>query len=87
MGQKGEGGVCVVAGVDTGLMVHNTLTETMVPFVPANGRRVLWYTCGPTVYDACHMVWHPCQIFLYPPQPQGHARRSTALDVWPNYAR
>ena len=43
-------------GVDMGLAVHNTLTDTVVPFVPANGRRVLWYTCGPTVYDACHMV-------------------------------
>ena len=24
-------------------------------FVPQNGRRVLWYSCGPTVYDASHM--------------------------------
>ena len=24
-------------------------------FVPINGRKVLWYSCGPTVYDASHM--------------------------------
>jgi hypothetical protein len=24
-------------------------------FVPMNGKRVLWYMCGPTVYDAAHM--------------------------------
>jgi hypothetical protein len=25
------------------------------PFVPKSGNRVLWYMCGPTVYDASHM--------------------------------
>ena len=25
------------------------------PFVPQNGKRVLWYSCGPTVYDSSHM--------------------------------
>ena len=24
-------------------------------FIPLSGRRVLWYSCGPTVYDASHM--------------------------------
>ncbi len=24
-------------------------------FIPLNGRRVDWYNCGPTVYDAAHM--------------------------------
>ena len=24
-------------------------------FIPLNGRQVLWYSCGPTVYDASHM--------------------------------
>ena len=33
-------------------------------FIPLNGRRVLWYSCGPTVYDASHM---------------GHARYSILL--------
>ena len=22
-------------------------------FIPASGKKVNWYTCGPTVYDAC----------------------------------
>eukprot|EP00300_Choanocystis_sp_HF-7_P023975 c25368_g1_i1.p1 GENE.c25368_g1_i1~~c25368_g1_i1.p1 ORF type:complete len:912 (-),score=266.71 c25368_g1_i1:40-2775(-) len=63
-------------GVDVGLRVHNTLTEPqrkgrplpsdLEPFVPGNGRRVLWYTCGPTVYDSCHM---------------GHARAYLTFDI------
>lgn len=24
-------------------------------FQPQNGKKVLWYCCGPTVYDASHM--------------------------------
>ena len=24
-------------------------------FVPLGGKKVLWYSCGPTVYDASHM--------------------------------
>jgi hypothetical protein len=48
-------------------MVHNSLTDSLVPFVPATGgRRVLWYTCGPTVYDSCHM---------------GHARAYLTFDI------
>lgn len=37
------------------LHVWNSLTRTKVPFVPQRGRRVTWYNCGPTVYDASHM--------------------------------
>ena len=47
-------------------MVNNSLTGTLEPFVPASGNRVLWYTCGPTVYDACHM---------------GHARAYLTFDI------
>jgi cysteinyl-tRNA synthetase len=56
------------AGEDLGLRVHNTLTDQsdLMPFVPGRGRRVLWYTCGPTVYDACHM---------------GHARAYLTFDI------
>ncbi len=25
------------------------------PFIPQSGQRVLWYSCGPTVYDSSHM--------------------------------
>jgi len=35
-------------------------------FTPADGRQVKWYTCGPTVYDACHM---------------GHARAYLTFDI------
>ncbi len=24
-------------------------------FIPSEGRRIKWYNCGPTVYDAAHM--------------------------------
>ena len=37
------------------LKVANSLTRTKTPFIPMEGRRVLWYMCGPTVYDASHM--------------------------------
>eukprot|EP00462_Mataza_sp_D1_P012013 CAMPEP_0175165548 /NCGR_PEP_ID=MMETSP0087-20121206/27151_1 /TAXON_ID=136419 /ORGANISM="Unknown Unknown, Strain D1" /LENGTH=410 /DNA_ID=CAMNT_0016454945 /DNA_START=16 /DNA_END=1245 /DNA_ORIENTATION=- len=53
-------------GVDMGLKVLNTLTGQLEPFRPGNGRRVLWYTCGPTVYDSCHM---------------GHARAYLTFDI------
>jgi len=53
-------------GLFKGLMVNNSLTGTLEPFRPAHGNQVLWYTCGPTVYDACHM---------------GHARAYLTLDI------
>lgn len=37
------------------LRMYNSLTRSKVPFVPIAGRRVLWYMCGPTVYDSSHM--------------------------------
>jgi len=37
------------------LKLYNSLTREKNVFVPQNGRRVLWYSCGPTVYDASHM--------------------------------
>lgn len=42
------------------LRVHNSLTRSVVPFVPIQGRRVLWYMCGPTVYDSSHMGHARC---------------------------
>ena len=56
----------LVDGEYVGLNVHNSLTERIDPFKPAQGRRVLWYTCGPTVYDYCHM---------------GHARAYLTFDI------
>lgn len=46
-------------GVDVGLRVNNSLvgpegraakSDELVPFIPAVGKQVKWYTCGPTVY-------------------------------------
>ena len=34
--------------------------------MPKEGNKVTWYTCGPTVYDACHM---------------GHARAYLTMDI------
>ena len=58
-------------GIDKGLKVKNSLTShvsdgRMDAFVPGKGNRVLWYTCGPTVYDSCHM---------------GHARAYLTFDI------
>lgn len=48
------------------LRVYNSLTRTKDEFVPLHGRRVDWYNCGPTVYDAAHM---------------GHARNYLTQDI------
>lgn len=37
------------------LRVLNSLTRQKERFVPKEGNRVLWYMCGPTVYDHSHM--------------------------------
>jgi len=37
------------------LKLFNSLTRQKEEFIPENGRRVKWYSCGPTVYDASHM--------------------------------
>ncbi len=48
------------------LMLLNSLTKKKEVFVPRTGRRVDWYSCGPTVYDASHM---------------GHARSYISFDI------
>ena len=48
------------------LLMLNSLTGRKEPFVPMNARHVLWYTCGPTVYDSSHV---------------GHARTYLSLDI------
>lgn len=48
------------------LQVHNSITDDVDIFRPRQGRTVTWYTCGPTVYDACHM---------------GHARAYLTFDI------
>src|SRR5690242_539199 len=37
------------------LRLYNTLTQQVEPFVPADGRTVRMYTCGPTVYNPAHL--------------------------------
>ncbi|KYN07250.1 PREDICTED: cysteine--tRNA ligase, cytoplasmic [Cyphomyrmex costatus] len=50
----------------TVLKLYNSLTREKEVFVPQFGNRVLWYSCGPTVYDASHM---------------GHARSYISFDI------
>jgi cysteinyl-tRNA synthetase len=35
--------------------LYNTLTRAVEPFIPAHGRTVRMYTCGPTVYNPAHV--------------------------------
>ncbi|XP_014218904.1 cysteine--tRNA ligase, cytoplasmic [Copidosoma floridanum] len=48
------------------LKLYNSLTRQKEEFVPQHRNRVLWYSCGPTVYDASHM---------------GHARTYISFDI------
>jgi len=48
------------------LELYNSLTRKKEVFVPQSGKRVTWYNCGPTVYDASHM---------------GHARTYLSFDI------
>lgn len=48
------------------LKVYNSMTRSLVPFIPAEGKLVRWYSCGPTVYDAAHI---------------GHARNYMTFDI------
>jgi cysteinyl-tRNA synthetase len=53
-------------GVDVGLKAINSLTGEKEVFRPMEGRKIRWYTCGPTVYDVSHM---------------GHARAYLTFDI------
>lgn len=53
-------------GVDSGLQVMNSLTGDKESFRPLKENKVIWYTCGPTVYDVAHM---------------GHARAYLTFDI------
>lgn len=37
------------------LQIHDTLTDTPVPIIPADGKALGFYCCGPTVYAAAHI--------------------------------
>uniref|UniRef100_A0A452QWK4 Cysteine--tRNA ligase, cytoplasmic n=1 Tax=Ursus americanus TaxID=9643 RepID=A0A452QWK4_URSAM len=48
------------------LRLYNSLTRSKDVFIPQHGKKVTWYCCGPTVYDASHM---------------GHARSYISFDI------
>ena len=48
------------------LTLYNSLTRKKEEFVSMRNKRVTWYNCGPTVYDASHM---------------GHARTYLTFDI------
>jgi cysteinyl-tRNA synthetase len=53
----------------TSLVLYNSAVDKKVPFVPRGGpdcKTVVWYCCGPTVYDSAHL---------------GHARNYVTFDI------
>jgi len=48
------------------LKLFNSLTRKKETFISQKGKRITWYNCGPTVYDASHM---------------GHARTYLSFDI------
>ena len=48
------------------LQVNNSITQSVVPFIPQSGNAIKWYGCGPTVYDSAHL---------------GHARAYVTFDI------
>jgi len=52
------------------LKLYNTLTRTKEEFIPIHPGKVGFYTCGPTVYDHCHI---------------GHGRGYVAMDIIRRY--
>jgi cysteinyl-tRNA synthetase len=50
------------------LQIWNSLTRSKTAFVPIDpeGKKVTWYSCGPTVYDDAHL---------------GHARNYVTTDI------
>jgi cysteinyl-tRNA synthetase len=54
------------------LQLHNTLSNSKVPFIPIEEGKIRLYVCGMTVYDYCHI---------------GHARVMVSFDVITRYLR
>ena len=54
------------------LQLHNTLSNSKVPFTPIDEGKIRLYVCGMTVYDYCHI---------------GHARVMVSFDVITLYLR
>lgn len=54
------------ASAQSQLKLYNSFSRKKELFVPKDGHRITWYSCGPTVYDASHM---------------GHARSYMSFDI------
>uniref|UniRef100_A0A1I8NVP6 cysteine--tRNA ligase n=1 Tax=Stomoxys calcitrans TaxID=35570 RepID=A0A1I8NVP6_STOCA len=52
------------AGVDTGIRVYNCPARRQVPLILPHENYITWYTCGPTVYDSCHLGHASCYVKL-----------------------
>ncbi|TSA57731.1 cysteine--tRNA ligase, partial [bacterium] len=46
------------------MKIYNSLTRSKEEFVPLNGNTVNIYTCGVTVYDACH-IGHARSLYVF----------------------
>lgn len=64
---------------DPEFRLYNTLTRKIEPFVPADGKTVRMYTCGPTVYKPAHLG--NFRTFLF----EDLLRRVITLRGWQNY--
>ena len=60
----------------TEFRLYNTLTRTIEPLVPDDGKTVRMYTCGPTVYNPAHLG--NFRTFLF----EDLMRRSIRLKGW-----
>jgi cysteinyl-tRNA synthetase len=60
----------------TDFLLYNTMTRTVAPFGPADGRTVHMYTCGPTVYKPAHLGNFRTFVF------EDLLRRSLRLRGW-----
>lgn len=52
------------AGVDTGIRIYNCAARREVPLILPHENFLTWYTCGPTVYDSCHLGHASCYVKL-----------------------
>eukprot|EP00117_Sycon_ciliatum_P033808 scpid56429/ scgid25933/ Probable cysteine--tRNA ligase, mitochondrial; Cysteinyl-tRNA synthetase len=49
-------------GADTGVVIRNALTKTLVPLRAEPFKPLSWYMCGPTVYDSTHIGHAHCYM-------------------------
>ncbi|XP_018026148.1 probable cysteine--tRNA ligase, mitochondrial [Hyalella azteca] len=49
-------------GFDTGIEVYNSAVKTRVPLITKRPGHLMWYMCGPTVYDSAHIGHGLCYL-------------------------